>query len=124
MSILALSNATGIAYSTLQPHVSRGKDLSLPTARKLAAFSKDAMTVAEILGLGKGSEPVITEPSDTRKGSGKRKQRPHVRPSPSRSQADPPPTSSRRPPITGNKKRARPIRTATASTSRSRRAAA
>lgn len=51
MSILALSNATGIAYSTLQPHVANGKRLSVRTAETLEKWSKGEMSAAEILGL-------------------------------------------------------------------------
>jgi hypothetical protein len=52
LSILALSKATGISYSTLHPHVRRGKGLSLNTARRLEEYSSGAMTAADVLGLG------------------------------------------------------------------------
>jgi hypothetical protein len=55
MSLNALHEATGIAYSTLYPHVKRGKRLSLKTAEALAKWSKGnpkgEMTAAKILGL-------------------------------------------------------------------------
>jgi hypothetical protein len=58
-----LSQCTGIAYSTLHPHVKHGKPLGLRTAQKLATWSNGAMTVEEILGLAAG--PVAAAPADT-----------------------------------------------------------
>ena len=51
LSINALVQATGIAYTTLHPHVTKGKQLSFKTAEKLETWSKGKMTAAEILGL-------------------------------------------------------------------------
>ncbi len=50
MSINALHKATGIAFSTLRPHVTSGKQLSVGTAKKLETWSGGEMTAAEILG--------------------------------------------------------------------------
>lgn len=55
MSISALSRATGIAYTTLQPHVKHGKPLSAKTAKKLQDWSGGALDAAEILGLKRDS---------------------------------------------------------------------
>jgi len=51
MSIYRLCKLTGIAYSTLHPHVKKGVPLSDRTARKLEKWSKGAMNAAQILGL-------------------------------------------------------------------------
>ena len=46
-----LAQAAGISYSTLHPHVKRGKKVGERTARKLERFSQGKMTAVEILGL-------------------------------------------------------------------------
>lgn len=51
MSINALARETGIAYTTLHPHIRHGKELSVETARRLEEWSGGEMNAAEILGL-------------------------------------------------------------------------
>ncbi|XXX80065.1 hypothetical protein WMF30_14960 [Sorangium sp. So ce134] len=51
MNIHKLSQEAGVAYSTLHPHVRKGKKLGEATARKLEAWSKGRMKAAEILEL-------------------------------------------------------------------------
>jgi hypothetical protein len=51
MSILALSKATGISYTTLHPHVRHGKAVSLETAKRLEAWSAGGIKAAEVLGI-------------------------------------------------------------------------
>lgn len=53
ITIYALCKATGIAYSTLHPHVKKGVPLSDRTARKLQEWSGEEMNAAEILGLSR-----------------------------------------------------------------------
>ncbi len=57
MSINALSQATGISYSTLHPHVKKGKKVSRETAEKLQEWSSGAMNAVEILGLEPPARP-------------------------------------------------------------------
>lgn len=57
-----LCQLTGIAYSTLHPHATKGKRLSLETAEKLEAWSEGAMSAAEILGL-KAPAPRPADPT-------------------------------------------------------------
>lgn len=56
-SIYWLSNETGIAYSTLHPHVAHGKDLSVETAKKLEEWSDGEINAAEVLRLDAPKKP-------------------------------------------------------------------
>jgi hypothetical protein len=83
-----LANASGVAYSTLHPHVKHGKALGLIVARKLEAWSNDQataarMTAAEILGLAEPSppdpDPADPDPAPPPTGSPRRKRSPAPR---------------------------------------------
>lgn len=81
LSIYGLCKATGIAYSTLHPHVARGKPLSDKTAKKLEAWSRGKMNACQILGLTPPALPIEVAPSSS--------PRPAARSSPSPRKAKP-----------------------------------
>lgn len=56
-TIYWLSKETGIAYTTLHPHVAHGKELGLETAKKLEEWSDGEMSAIEILGLEQPKRP-------------------------------------------------------------------